>query len=110
MVNLLSTICNSIGYGRIETAMAKTTVVSIVGITLLLELLLGCGTVATAGRPGVIDEQISWFPPNMRYQLVVRIGSDALPWDLRSSRTTAINMWVHGRGTGWHIVNLVHVS
>ena len=46
----------------------------------------------------------------MRYQLVVRIGSDTLPWDLRAGRTTAINMWVHGRGTGWHIINLVHVS
>ena len=90
--------------------MAKTTVVSVVGITLLLALLLGCGTFGLAVRAGVIDEQIIWFPPNMRYQLVVRIGSDTLPWDLRAGRTTAINMWVHGRGTGWHIVNLVHVS
>src|SRR5215470_20389325 len=89
--------------------MAKTTFVSIVGITLLLALLLGCGTFGLAVRAGVIDEQIFWFPPNMRYQLVVRIGNDALPWDLRSSRQTAINMWVHGRGTGWHIVNVVHV-
>ena len=89
--------------------MAKTTLVSVVGITLLLALALSVGTFSLAVRAGVIDEQIIWFPPNMRYQLVVRIGNDALPWDRRSGRITAINLWVHGRGTPWHIVNLVHL-
>jgi hypothetical protein len=89
--------------------MTKTTIASIVGITLLLALLLGCGTFGLAVRAGVVGEQLVWFPPNTRYQLIVRIGNDALPWDRRRGRETAINLWVHGRGTGWHIVNIVHI-
>ena len=89
--------------------MSKLTYVSIVGVTLLLAALLGCGTLALAVRAGAVSEQLHWFPPGMRYQLIVRIGSDAPPWDRRGNRPQAINVWVHGRNTGWHIVSLLHV-
>ena len=89
--------------------MTKLTVASIAGVTLLLALLLACGTLALAVRAGMVREQVLWFPPNSRYQVIVRVGSDALPWDFQSRRSTAINLWVHGRGTGWHIVRLLRV-
>ena len=66
-----------------------------------------------AGRALVhraVREQLIAFPPSSRYQVIVRVGSDALPWDSQSRKPTAINLWVHGRGTRWHIVNVVHVS
>ncbi len=88
--------------------MTKLTFVSIAGLTLLLAVLLGCGTLGLAVRSGVMREQLVWFPPNARYQVIVRIGSDDLPWASSSNRA-AINLWVHGRGTKWHIVNIVHV-
>ena len=89
--------------------MTKTTILSIAGLTLIAALLLGCGTLGLAVRSGVMREQLIWLPPNTQYQLIVRIGNDALPWDRQSGRPTAINLWVHGRGTQWHIVNVVHV-
>ena len=89
--------------------MTRLTVISIAGVTLLLALLLACGTLALAVRAGMVREQVLWFPPNSRYQVIVRVGSDALPWDRQSNRSTAINLWVHGRGTGWHIVRLLRV-
>jgi hypothetical protein len=89
--------------------MSKLTFVSIVGVTLLLAAVLGCATLGLAVRTGMIREQLLRYPPNTRYQLVVRIGNDALPWDLRQDRPHAINLWVHGRGTSWHIVNLLRV-
>ncbi|HJZ50227.1 MAG TPA: hypothetical protein VKE41_23815 [Roseiflexaceae bacterium] len=89
--------------------MSKTTILSIVGLTLIAGLLLGCGTLGLAVRSGVVREQLIWFPPNSRYQVIVRVGSDALPWNTQARQATAINMWVHGRGTDWHIVNVVHV-
>jgi hypothetical protein len=90
--------------------MNKTTALSIIGLTLIAALLIGCGTLGLAVRSGVVREQLITFPPNSRYQLIVRVGNDALPWDTQSHRSTAINMWVHGRGTRWHLVNFVHVS
>ena len=90
--------------------MAKTTILSIAGLTLIVALLLGCGTLGLAVRSGVVGEQLIWFPPGSRYQVIVRVGNDALPWDRQSGRSTAINLWFHGRGTQWHIVNIVHVS
>jgi hypothetical protein len=90
--------------------MSKTTALSIAGLTLFAALLIGCGTLGLAVRSGVVREQLITFPPSSRYQVIVRVGSDALPWDNQSRRSTAINMWVHGRGTRWHIVNIVHVS
>jgi len=90
--------------------MNKTTALSIIGLTLIAALLLGCGTLGLAVRSGVVREQLIAFPPNSRYQLIVRVGNDALPWDPQSRNSTAINMWVHGRGTRWHLVNVMHVS
>jgi hypothetical protein len=84
-------------------------VLSIVGLTLIAALLLGCGTLGLAVRTGVVREQMISFPPGSRYQLIVRVGSDALPWNTQARESTAINMWVHGRGTQWHIVNILHV-
>ncbi|HNP71045.1 MAG TPA: hypothetical protein PLO33_08950 [Kouleothrix sp.] len=89
--------------------MSKLTFVSIVGVTLLLAAVLGCATLGLAVRTGMIREQLLRYPPNTRYQLIVRVGNDALPWDLRRDRPHAINVWVHGRGTAWHIVNLLRV-
>ena len=89
--------------------MNKTTVLSIVGLTLIAALLIGCGTLGLAVRTGVVREQIISFPPGSRYQVIVRVGNDALPWNTQARDSTAINVWVHGRGTQWHIVNLLHV-
>jgi hypothetical protein len=90
--------------------MNKTTALSIAGLTLIAALLLGCGTLGLAVRSGVVREQLIAFPPGSRYQVIVRVGSDAMPWDIQSRKSTAINLWVHGRGTRWHIVNVIHVS
>jgi hypothetical protein len=90
--------------------MTRVTYISIAGISLLLLLLLGCGALGLAVREGAVEEiGPIWFPPQNRYQLIIRIGDDAVPWDRRSGRQTAINVWVHGRGTSWHIVNLVRI-
>lgn len=89
--------------------MTRLTFISITGVTLLLALLMACGTLGLAVRAGIVREQLLWFPPDSRYQLIVRIGDDALPWDRQSSRSTAINVWVHGRGTRWHIVSVLRV-
>ncbi|HEU5097773.1 MAG TPA: hypothetical protein VFU22_01930 [Roseiflexaceae bacterium] len=91
--------------------MHKTTILSIIGLTLIAALLIGCGTLGLAVRTGVVREQMITFPPGSRYQLIVRVGSDALPWTTQAQarEATAINIWVHGRGTQWHIVNLIHV-
>jgi hypothetical protein len=89
--------------------MTKMTYISITGVTLLLAFVLACGTLALAVRMGMIREQLLWFPPNSRYQVIVRVGNDALPWDRQSNRATAINLWVHGRGTDWHIVRVLRV-
>jgi hypothetical protein len=89
--------------------MNKTTALSIAGLTLLAMLLIGCGTLGLAVRLGMVREQVLWFPPGTRYQLIVRIGNDAPPWSNPRDRPTAINLWVHGRGTDWHYVNLVHI-
>jgi hypothetical protein len=89
--------------------MNKLTFVSIVGITLLTAILLGCGTLGLAVRGGMLREQLFWLPPNTRYQVIIRLGSDAYPWDQRPNRPTALNIWVHGRGTPWHIQTILHV-
>lgn len=89
--------------------MSRLTFVSVLGVTLLLAVLLGCGTFALAVRAGMVREQLLWLPRTARYQVIVRVGSDAPPWDSRSNRPQAINVWVHGRGTSWHIVNLLRV-
>jgi hypothetical protein len=89
--------------------MNKTTILSIAGLVLIATLLIGCGTLGLAVRTGVVGEQVLWFPPGTRYQVIVRIGNDAPPWSNQPNRPTAINLWVHGRGTDWHYVNIVRV-
>lgn len=89
--------------------MPKTTIVSMIGLALLLTVLLGCSTLGLAVREGLVQELLIRFPPDTRYQLILRIGSDAVPWDRSTGRPMAINLWAHGRGTDWHIVSLVHV-
>ena len=87
----------------------RTTIITLAGLLLVLAVLLGCAGAGLAVREGAIAEQIYWFPPGQRYQIIVRIGEDALPWDQRGGRPTAISLWVHGRGTDWHIVNLLRL-
>ncbi len=61
--------------------MNKTTALSIAGLTLIAALLVGCGTLDLAMRSGVVREKLIAFPPGTQYQLIVRVGNDALPWD-----------------------------
>jgi hypothetical protein len=89
--------------------MPKTTIVALAGLTVMLTLLLACAGSALAVRQGAMREVLYWFPPGQRYQLIVRIGEDAPPWDLRGGRPMALNLWVHGRGTDWHIINLLRL-
>jgi hypothetical protein len=89
--------------------MPKTTIFALAGLTVVLTLLLACAGSALAVRQGAMREVLYWFPPGQRYQLIVRIGEDAPPWDRRGGRPMAFNLWVHGRGTDWHIVNLLRL-
>ena len=89
--------------------MTKLTIFSIAGVTLMLAFLLGCGTLGLAVRQGLVPEVLVRFPPNTRYQVILRIGNDTMPWNRGIGRETALNLWAHGQGTTWHIVNLVHV-
>lgn len=90
--------------------MAKITYVSIAGLALALALLLGCGGLGLAVREGAVGEALVRFPPETRFQVILRVGPDALPWDYRSQRPTAINLWVHDdERTSWHIVKLLGI-
>jgi hypothetical protein len=90
--------------------MTKLTIISIAGVALLLMFVLSFATLGLAVREGVIDEQEHWLPSRTgRYQVIVRVGSDALPWDRRGNRPMAINVWLHGRGTDWHVIPVLHV-
>jgi hypothetical protein len=89
--------------------MPRATLLGVIGATLALTLLLGCAGLGLAVREGAVGEMLYWFPPGQRYQLIVRVGEDAMPWDRRGGRPTAINLWVHGRATDWHIVNLLRL-
>lgn len=90
--------------------MTRTTLVSIIGLAVALTMLLGCAATSLAVREGMLREVLLWFPPDGRYQLIVRIGNDAAPWDTRGGRPAAINMWVHDRRrTEWHVINVVRV-
>jgi hypothetical protein len=89
--------------------MVKLTFVSVAGVLLLLTLLLGCGVLGFAVREGLAQEVLVWLPPQGKYQLIVRVGPDALPWDRRANRPTAINVWAHGRGTDWHLFKVIGV-
>jgi len=90
--------------------MTRLTMFSIVGLTLLLSLVLTCSTIGLAVRQGALPEVLVRFPPNTRFQLILRIGSDIYPWRTGPVRETAINLWAHQQGTSWHIINIVHIS
>lgn len=89
--------------------MTKITALALAGIAVLLGLMLAFATLGLAVREGRLDEIEVWLPPGTRYQVIVRIGEDALPWVRAGNGQTAINMWMHGRGTRWHVIKLVHV-
>jgi hypothetical protein len=90
--------------------MTKLAIGSTIGMTLLLLVLLSCAVLGLAVREGMIPEQEHWLPSRAgRYQVIVRVGRDALPWDRGSRQSQAINVWLHGRGTSWHVINVLHV-
>lgn len=91
--------------------MTKLTLVSVGVLTLLLALTLAVGGLGLAVREGMLTEQTLWLPPQSKYQLIVRIGPDTLPWAAGGNRTraTAINVWLHGRGTAWHLIKLLGI-
>jgi hypothetical protein len=90
--------------------MTKTMLFSLGGLTLLLALVLACGTIGLGVRQGAIPEILIRFPPNTRFQLILRIGADTMPWQQGRARETAINLWAHQQGTSWHIVNIIHLG
>jgi hypothetical protein len=83
---------------------------SIGGLTLLLAVLLACSAISLGVRQGALPEVMVRFPPNTRFQFILRIGEDAMPWRRGLARETAINLWAHEHGTSWHIVNLIHLG
>lgn len=89
--------------------MTKITALVLAGFALLLIIMLTFAALGLAVREGKLDEIEVWLPPGTRYQVIVRIGEDTLPWVRAGSGQTAINMWMHGRGTRWHVIKLVHV-
>ena len=91
--------------------MTKTTFVSMVGVILLLTVLLGCGSVGLAVREGVIPEVGPiWLPRSGRYQVILRVGEDMMPWEWRGNGQMAINVWIHDRQRArWHVLTLLHV-
>jgi hypothetical protein len=88
--------------------MKRGTILVIAAAMLLASLVLSCASVGMGVHAGIVPEVIIWMPPEGKYQAVLRVGSDDLPWR-RTSRRTAINLWFHGRGTDWHIVRLLHI-
>jgi hypothetical protein len=90
--------------------MSRTTLVSIAGVTLFLSLLLVCVGPGLAVRAQLLDEIIFWLPPEGRYQVIVRIGKDAPPWNQGGGFRTAINVWAHDRQRArWHLISLIRV-
>jgi hypothetical protein len=90
--------------------MTKLTMFSIVGLTLVLSLVLACSTIGLAVRQGALPEVLVRFPPNTRFQFILRIGTDLYPWSSGPVPDMAINLWAHQQGTSWHIINIVHIS
>lgn len=88
--------------------MKRTTILALAAAILALSIVLSCGTLSLGVHAGVVPEVVVWMPPRGKYQAVLRIGSDDLPWRNTRQRT-AINLWIHGRGTDWHIVRLLHI-
>ena len=59
--------------------MTRTTVVSLIGIGFALVMAASCMLAGLAVRVGAVDEVLLWFPPDTRYQMIVRVGRDAMP-------------------------------
>jgi hypothetical protein len=90
--------------------MTRTMVISLIGTGLALAMALSCVMVGIAVRSGVLNELLIWFPPDSRYQMIVRVGRDATPWSFYGRQPTALNVWLHDRRQEeWHIIPLVHV-
>jgi len=89
--------------------MTKTSAVMLASLTLLAIGVLTCGAIVLAVREGALPEIQVWLPPRTRYQVIVRVGQDTMPWRQWGSREVAINIWVYGRMTSWHIINLLHI-
>jgi hypothetical protein len=85
--------------------------ISLVGVGLALFMAASCVVAGLAVRAGVVDELLLWFPPDTRYQMIVRIGRDATPWSFYGRQPTALNVWVHDRRQErWHLVPLLHLQ
>jgi len=89
--------------------MRRTTAIAIVGLMFVLAIGLGCSALGAGVRNGQLNETLVRFPPQSRYQLIVRIGSDGRHWGGDVSQRVAINIWAHGSRTDWHIVRLLHI-
>jgi hypothetical protein len=90
--------------------MTRTTLFSIAGLLLVGLLLLACIAPGLAVRVGLLDELLIWLPPQARYQMIVRVGADAQPWDQRGGHPVAVNVWLHDRDRErWHLVPLVRL-
>jgi hypothetical protein len=88
----------------------RTTLFSLAGLALVALLLIACVGPGLAVRAGLIDEMLFWLPPEGRYQMIVRVGNDASPWDLRGGRQAAINVWLHDREReNWHLLGLARL-
>jgi hypothetical protein len=79
--------------------------------TLLLLAAVGAGWLAlgAAVRGGELPEQIYRLPPNARYRVIIRIGSDGRIWGGDRWPHKAVNVWVHGRNTAWRTWRLLHI-
>lgn len=89
--------------------MTKITALALAGFAVLLVIMLAFAMLGLAVREAKMDEIEVWLPPGTRYQMILRIGEDRLPWGQSSNGQTAINMWVHGRGTQSHVIRIVYV-
>ena len=89
--------------------MRRTTAVAIVGLMFVLAIGLGCSALGAGVRTGQLGETLVRFPPQSRYQLIVRIGSDGRHYGGDVSKRVAINIWAHGSRTEWHLVRLLHI-
>ena len=83
--------------------------IAIVALLLLTTLGLGWLALGAGVRSGAIADQLYRLPPNWRYQLIIRIGSDGRHWGGDEWPRKALNVWVHGRNTDWHYLRVLHI-
>lgn len=89
--------------------MSRISLVSFVVLTVVMAVVLSCGTLGLAVRQGIAPEILWHFPPRTPFQFIVRIGSDSYPWRTMPVKRTAINVWAHQQGTSWHVISIVHI-